>query len=61
MVLPIAPQAVEAIPAIRRAIRLVGHSEVVVVAAGDILGGGRAVVSSSASKRFNNYHGRHEG
>ena len=43
MVLPIAPQAAEAIPAIRRVIRLVGHSEVVVAAAGDIRGDGRLV------------------
>ena len=35
-----APHAAEAIPAIRRVIRLVGHLAVVVVAAGDIRGDG---------------------
>lgn len=40
-----APQAAEAIRAIRRVIRQVGHLAVVVVAAGDIRGDGRVVWS----------------
>ena len=38
-----APQAAGAIRAIPRVVRLVGHSEVAVVAVGDILGDGELV------------------